>query len=420
VMRTRDLSRREFVALMGAGLAASSAAAQLQPQRTLYAYVGSWTQGPFGVGGGGGIQVFTVDMSDGSLTPMSRTGPEFDNLNAGYLSISPNGRVLYSTNEIKNLNGEFGAGGGILSFSIDQSDGSLTHMNTQPSMGVNPAYVTIDATGAWVLATNHGNYDPVVTVVKRDGIPEIEKIYDDGTVSMFPVRPDGTLDPASDVAVLERLSSVDPVAQQSSHAHSANFDPSNSFVIVCDKGTDRLYTYRVDAVSRTLADGKFFATAPGISPRHSAFHPRLPYVFVINERASTVSSFQFDADTRDVSHIQSVSTLPADFTTRNTTADIRVHPDGQFVYGSNRGHDSIAIYRIDEASGELTTVDIVSTLGQTPRGFNFDPSGRYIFVANQGSNSVVTFEVDPDSGLLTPTGAQAEALKPACVKFLAV
>ena len=112
--------------------------------------------------------------------------------------------------------------------------------------------------------------------------------------------------------------------------------------------------------------------------------------------------------------------MPADFTARNSTADIRVHPNGQFVYGSNRGHDSIAIYRVDEATGELTTVDIVSTRGQTPRGFNFDPSGRYIFVANQGSNSVVTFEVDPDSGLLTPTGAQAEALKPACVKFLEI
>ena len=293
-------------------------------------------------------------------------------------------------------------------------------MNTQPSMGVNPAYITIDATGTRVLTSNHGNYDPVVRVTERKGVPKIEKVYDDGTVAIYPVRDDGTLAPASDVVVLERLSGPDPIAQQSAHAHSVNFDPSNSFVIVCDKGADRIYTYRVDPGSFTLTDEKFFETVPGISPRHSAFHPTRPYVFVINERASTVSSLEYDASTREVNHIQSIATIPSDFTTRNTTADIRVHPNGRFVYGSNRGHDSIAIYSVDEATGELMTIDIVSTLGQTPRGFNFDPSGRYIFVANQGSNSIVTFEVNPDSGMLTPTGAEAEALKPACIKFLTV
>ncbi len=415
-----ELSRRDFVALMGAGLVASSTGARAQSQQTLYAYVGSWTQGPFGVGGGGGIQVYAVDMSDGSLTQVSRTGPEFENLNAGYLCISPDGRFLYSTNEIKNLNSEFGGGGGLLSFSINRNDGSITHMNTQPSMGVNPAYITIDATGTRVLTSNHGNYDPVVRVTERKGVPKIEKVYDDGTVAIYPVRDDGTLAPASDVVVLERLSGPDPIAQQSAHAHSVNFDPSNSFVIVCDKGADRIYTYRVDPGSFTLTDEKFFETVPGISPRHSAFHPTRPYVFVINERASTVSSLEYDASTREVNHIQSIATIPSDFTTRNTTADIRVHPNGRFVYGSNRGHDSIAIYSVDEATGELMTIDIVSTLGQTPRGFNFDPSGRYIFVANQGSNSIVTFEVNPDSGMLTPTGAEAEALKPACIKFLTV
>ena len=405
---------------MGAGLVASSAAAQLRSEQKLYAYVGSWTQGPFGVGGGGGIQVFTVDLSDGSLTPVSRTGPEFDNLNAGYLCISPNGRYLYSTNETKNLNGQSGAGGGILSFAIDPDDGSLAHMNTQPSMGVNPAYVTIDATGTRVLTTNHGNYDPVVTVVRTNGVPKIKAVYDDGTVAMLPVRPDGTLEPASDVAVLERLGGVDPLSQQSPHAHSANFDPSNRFVLVCDKGADRLYVFRVDPGSRTLSDSKFITTAPGISPRHSAFHPQLPYVFVINERASTLSSFHFDPNNGDLSFIQSVPTIPAGFAERNTTADIRVHPNGRFVYGSNRGHDSIAIFRIDESTGQLTSVATVPSQGATPRGFNFDPSGQYIFAANQGSNSVDTFAVDPDSGLLTPTGAHAEVLKPAVVKFLSV
>ncbi len=412
-----ELSRREFVALMGAGLATTTVTGRAQSSRQLYAYVGSWTQGPFGVGGGGGITVFTVDMSDGSLTQVSRTGPEFDNLNAGYLAISPNGRFLYSTDEVKNLNGEFGGGGGVLSFAINQDDGSIAHMNTQPSMGVNPAYLTIDATGSLVLASNHGNYDPVVTVVKRNGVPEIEKIYDDGTVTMLPVRADGTLDPPSDVAVLERTNGVDPVSQQSPHAHSVNLDPGNRFAIVCDKGADRIYVYRVDAESRTFASAKTFSTAPGISPRHSAFHPSLPYVYIINEREASLSSFHFDTETGDVSLIQTLPTIPAGFTERNTPADIRMHPNGRFVYGSNRGHDSIAIFSIDEATGRMTSVDIVPSGGSTPRTINFDPSGEYLFAGNQGTNNVVTFAADPDNGRLTPTGASAQVLKPACIKF---
>lgn len=414
------LSRREFCALMGAGLAANTAAAQIRSSQTLYAYVGSWTQGPFGVGGGGGISVFSVDLTDGSLTPVSRTGPEFENLNAGYLAIHPNGRFLYSTNEVKNLDDEEGAGGGVLSFAINQENGSIVHMNTQPSMGVNPAYITIDATGSLLLASNHGNYDPVVTVVRRNGVAEIQKVYDDGTVSMFPVRPDGTLDPASDVAVLERTRGVDSLSQRSPHAHSVNFDPTNRFVLVCDKGADRIYVYRVDAESRSFEDGTYYSTAPGISPRHSAFHPRLPYVFVINEREPSLSSFGFDPDTGDLRLIQTAPTIPAGFTERNTPADIRIHPNGRFVYGSNRGHDSIAIFSIDEETGRLASAGIVSTQGSTPRGFNFDPSGEYIFVANQGSNEVTTFAVDPDNGNLTPTGATAEVLKPAVIKFLTI
>lgn len=415
-----ELSRRDFVALMGAGLAVTSTATRSQSSGKTYAYVGSWTQGPFGVGGGGGISVFEVHLSDGSLTPVSRTGPEFENLNAGYLCIAPNGQFLYSTNEVGNLDGEFGGGGGVLSFSINPDIGSLTHQNTQPSMGVNPAYISIDATGSRLLASNHGSYVPVVTIVERDGAPAIEKLYDDGTVSMFPVRSDGTLAPAADVAVLERLGGVDPVSQQSPHAHSVNFDPGNRFVLVCDKGADRVYTYRIDPQSNTFEDEKFVDTAPGISPRHSAFHGRLPYVFTINERESSLSSYHFDSDTGELTLVQKIPTIPANFSGRNNPADVQVHPNGRFIYGSNRGHNSIAIYSIDETSGMLTTVGITSTQGSTPRGFSFDPTGEYIFVANQGSNEVVTFAVNPDSGMLTPTGATAEVLKPACVKFLSV
>lgn len=414
------LSRREFVALAGAGLVSASRVARAQSPQRVFAYVGSWTQGPFGVGGGGGISVFSVDVNNGTLEPVSRTGPEFDNMNAGYLCFSPDGRFLYATNEIANLNGELGAGGGILSFAIDPDDGSITHVNTQPSMGVNPAYVTIDATGSHVLASNHGSYNVVVTVVERDGVPEIQRVYDDGTVSIYPVRPDGTLAPASDVAVLERIGGVDPLSQLNPHAHSVNFDPGNRYVLVCDKGADRVYLFEVDLASGTLSEPRFISSAPGSAPRHSVFHPSLPYAFVILERIPGVMSLNFDASTGEISEIDTISTLPEDFQGQNTCADIRVHPNGRFVYGSNRGHDSIAIFALDESTGRLSMTGLVPVQGATPRNFNFDPSGRYVFVCNQGSDSVVTFEADPADGSLTPVGAVANVLKPACIKFLAV
>lgn len=412
-----DVSRRDFLTLLGAGLAASATATQAQSGQRLYAYVGSRTKGGFGVGGGGGLHVLSVDMSNGSLTPVSRTtGPEFENLNVAYIAVSPNGRFLYACHQVENYDGKFG-GGSVLAFAISPKDGSITHLGTQPSMGNYPAYAVIDKAGTWVAVANHGNYDPSVRVVKKNGIPEVEKIWDDGTVALLPVRPDGILGPASDVAVLERTQSVDEYSQRSSHAHSVNFDPSDRIVFVCDKGTDRVYTFRVDRAAGTLTDGKALRTAPGIAPRHSSFHPRLPYVFAVNERESSLSSYRYDVNTGDVRLIETVPTIPAGYAQRNTPADAHVHPNGKFVYTSNRGHNSLAIFRVDEATGRLTPVDIVPAQGSTPRTFDFDPSGRYLFSANQGANSVVTFAVDADTGKLTPTGAKVEVPQPCGIQF---
>lgn len=413
-------TRRNFVTMVGAGFATAAITGRAQASRRLFAYVGSWTQGPFGVGGGGGITVFSVDRATGVLTELSRTGPEFDNLNAGYQCISRNGPYLYSTNEAKNRDGELGVGGAVLSFTINPADGSLTHKNTQPSMGVNPAYISIDATGSFVMAANHGDYVPAVRVTTRDGAPQIEKVYDDGTVAMFPVQSNGTLAPPSDVAVLDRLTTgVDPVSQRSPHAHSVNFDPSNRFVVVCDKGADRLYTFRVDTRSRKLVDRKVFTTAPGISPRHSAFHPSLPYVFIVHERESSIASYRYDTS-GNLELIHTVATIPDGFSERNSPADVRVHPNGPFVYGSNRGHDSVAIFRLDEATGRLESIGIVSSGGATPRGINLDPSGRFLYAANQGSDNVTVFAVNPASGMLAVTDASADVLKPSCIKFVEI
>jgi len=412
-----DLSRRDFFALIGGGLVAGTIAPQAQSGKRLFAYVASWTSGPgIGVGNGGGISVFSVDMTTGTLAPVMRTGPEFDKMNTGYLAVNPNGRFLYATNEVESYDNEYG-GGAVLTFAINQMDGTIAHAGTQPSMGVWPAYISIDKAGSRVTVANHGNYDPSVRVVKKNGVPEVEKVWDDGTVALLPVKPDGTLERASDVAILERTQSVDKVTQRSAHAHSVNWDPSQRMVVACDKGCDRVYTYLVANGSHKLADGKVVKTEPGIAPRHSSFHPRLPYVFIVNERQSSLSSYQYDAQTGDIGLVQTIPTIPADYTMNNSPADVHVHPNGKFVYSSNRGHNSIAIFRIDEASGRMTLVDIVSTQGATPRGFNFEPGGRFLFAGNQGTGNVVTFTVDGESGKLTPTGAKAEVPRPVCIQF---
>jgi 6-phosphogluconolactonase len=414
---TMELSRREFLTATGVALTASAAALRAQPPRRLFAYVASWTSGPgIGVGTGGGISVFSVDTATGALAPVMRTGPEFDRMNTGYLAVNPNGRFLYATNEVESYDNEYG-GGGVLTFMISPSDGSIAHLATQPSMGVWPAYISIDRVGSRVAVANHGNYDPSVRIVKKNGMPEIEKVWDDGTVALLPVKADGVLDRPSDVAILERTTSVDKVTQRSAHAHSVNWDPSQRMVLVCDKGCDRVYTYRVANGSTKLADGKVLKTEPGIAPRHSSFHPTLPFVYVVNERQSSLSCYRYDAGTADIILVHTIATIPAEYTMNNSPADVHVHANGKFVYSSNRGHNSIAIFRIDEASGRMTLVDIVSTQGATPRGFNFEPDGRFLLVGNQGTGNVVTFAVNGETGKLTPTGAKAEVPRPVCIQF---
>jgi 6-phosphogluconolactonase len=379
------------------------------------------------VGGGGGIHVFAVDPRDCSLKALSSVAPE---LNAGYICISPDGRYLYATDERKDFGGKPGAGGGVVSFAIDQQDGSLTRLSSQRSMGAFPAYIAIDRTGSRVVTSNHGSYDTVAQLARtREGVLHLENTYDDATIAMFSPSSAGLLGDACDVAVLERghaagwedESGLDAIFRASPHAHSVNFDPSAQFVLACDKGTDRIYVYRIEAKGCALKQVKVVATPMGTAPRHSAFHPRLPYVFVINELQPSLSSFSFDAKTGDLQAIQTIPTVAKDAINRggkrSMPADVHVHPNGRFVYGSTRGNDTIAIFRIDEATGRMTALDEVSTRGATPRGFNFDPSGRFVLVGNQDSNTVVTFAVDPESGQMSPTGAMVEVPRPVCIRF---
>jgi 6-phosphogluconolactonase len=416
---TGRTSRRDFLALTSAALVGSVhlAGTQEPPGERLYAYVGSRTRGPgFGLGGGGGISVFTVNMNDGSLTQVDKTGEDFDDLNSDGMCISTDGRFLYAVNETLTLDGKDGAGGGVVAFAINRENGSLTHLNTQLSMGVNPCYVVVDATGSRVLVANHGAEAMIVQVVERDGVPVIVNPTDDGTVAMFPVRPDGSLEPACDVAVFERKPLTD--AGPGAAAHSVNFDRTGRWVIACDVGADRIYVYPFDPTSRTLA-GRSFNTPSGRAPRHSVFHPRAPYFFVTNEREASVSSFRFDSATGNVGPVETVPTVPAAYSgPRVSPSNIRLHPNGRFVYSANRGDNSLAVFEVDEDTGRLSLVEIVPSGGQNPREMNFDASGGFLFVANVQSDQVVTFEVDVDTGRLMPTGATTEVPRPSCVHLV--
>ena len=413
-----ETSRRRFLSISGAALAtARFTAAQAPVTRKLYTYVGRHTKGPgFGLGGDGGITVFTVNMKDGTLTKVNQTGQEFDDLTSDSMCISAAGRFLYTMYLTPSLRGTAGAGGGVVAFAINADDGSLKHLNTQPSMGANPAAVLIDSTNSRVLVGNHGAVAKIVTVTKRDGVAVIENPTDDATVALFPVRQDGSLEPACDVHVFTRrpLSQTGPGAA----VHGLSFDRTERWVIATDNGYDHIYVYPFRANSRRL-EGKAFPTPPGRSPRHIVVHPRGPYFFVTNEREASVSSFHFDSDSGDVRAVQDIPTIPVGYSgLRVSPSNIRMHPNGRFIYSANRGDDSVAIVSIDEATGRMTLVDIVKCGGKGPREMNFEPSGRFFFVCNLQSNAVATFVVDANTGQMAQS-ANADVPRPACVSFAA-
>ena len=413
---SNETSRREFLSLSGAALAAAGLGAFQAPERRLFAYVGRRARGAFGSGtaapggapgaggpvaapSGGGVTVFRVNMSDGSLTEVSKTGPEVDDLNCDGMCISADGRLLYAVNQTPNFGGKAGAGGGVSAFAINREDGSLKHLNTQPSMGSNPTAVIIDKTNSRVVVANHGAVAFIATVVKRNGVPVVETLTDDGTVSLYPVRPDGSLEPASDVSVFTRRPPTEP--GPGAAAHQVVFDRTERWAIATDNGYDHLYVYRFNPRLRTL-EGKAYPTPAGKAPRHLAVHPRAPYFFVTNEREASVSSYFFDSNTGEPRHVQTIATIPEGYAgPRVSPGDIQLHPNGRFIYSQNRGDEGIAMFSIDEASGRLTFLGTVKSGGREPREMGFEPSGKYLFECNQKSGDVTTFAVDGDTGKLT-------------------
>ena len=366
----------------------SSVAAQKKVEK-LMVYVGTYTQG----GKSKGIYLLDMDPESGKLTPK---GVVAEVANPSFLAIHPNRRYLYAVGEISDFAGK--KSGAVNAFSIDAGTGALTLLNQQPSRGAGPCHVVVDGAGKNVLVANYGG----------------------GSVAALPVAGDGRLGEAT-AFVQHEGKSVNPQRQEGPHAHSINVDRANRFVFAADLGLDKVLIYRLDAAKGTLApnDPPAGVVPPGSGPRHFAFHPNGRYAYVINEISSTVTAFGFDSNSGALKPVQTLSTLPADYRGGGGTAEIQVHPSGKFLYGSNRGHDSIAIFGIDAGTGMLTPAGHQLTGGKTPRNFGIDPTGNFVLAANQNSDTIVVFRIDTKTGALAPTGHQVEVPSPVCVKFLA-
>lgn len=343
---------------------------------------------------GGTIHRCTLDLATGALSQPQVAAKV---KNPSFQAIHPSGKYLYSVCELYGPPGP--KGGAVCAFAVEPKTGTLTLLNRRPSGGRGPCHISVTPDGTYVLGANYGG----------------------GSVFVLPVGTDGRLGKAS-AFVQHEGKSADPRRQKGPHAHSFNPDKAGRLVFAADLGLDKILIYRLDAAKGTLTpnDPPFVKTAPGAGPRHFSFHPSGTFAYVINELNSTVTAFAYDAKAGRLTPIQSVSTLPKDFTERNSCAEVLVHPSGKFVYGSNRGHDSIAVFAVNAETGKLTPRGQTATRGKTPRNFRIDPTGQYLLAANQNTGNVVVFRINAKTGALTPTGSVVDVKGPTCVRMLPV
>ncbi len=340
-----------------------------------------------------GIYHSTLDLGSGQLAPPQLAA---ETKNASFVAIHPSRKYLYAVGEISDSQGK--PLGGVSAFAIDPVSGGLTLLNQQSSTGAGPCHLVVDATGKNVLVANYGG----------------------GSVAVLPIDSAGKLSAAS-ASIQHTGSSIDKSRQEKPHAHSINLDARNRFAFAADLGLDKVMIYRFDSDKGTLAanDPPAGIVAPGSGPRHFAFHPLGRFAFVNNEMTSSVTAFRYDAEKGSLTEVHTLSTLPNEVK-GNSTAETVVHPSGKFVYVSNRGHDSIAIFAFDETSGMLTTAGHCPSGGKTPRNFNIDPTGQFLLAANQGTNDVFSFRIDQKTGQLTATGSRIEIGGPVCVRFVSL
>jgi 6-phosphogluconolactonase len=382
-MQKSQLGRRDFLIGLAATAAVVESRSASAATTPTWMYVGSFTGE--GRGHGEGLSVFHRSGDSDRWQRIQLLG---DLADPSFVIVDRQRRSLYAAH---------GDATEATAYRIDQANGRLSVLNQQPTRGRNGVHLAIDATGRFLAVANYGS----------------------GTVAVLPINPDGSLAPLSDLASLTGTLGPHRTQQESSHPHDCPFDPTGRFIVVPDKGFDKVYVYRLDTSRGKLVPGTpaDVASRAGAGPRHADFHPTRPYVYVINELDSTITVYHFDPEKGALEPRQVHTTIPSSYTGNNTGAEIAVAPSGRFVYGSNRGHDSIAIFAVDQSSGLLTSVGWEPTQGRTPRFFGLDPTGTHLYAANQNSDTVVIFRVDQTTGKLTPTGETIKVGSPTTIAF---
>ncbi|MHA6246890.1 lactonase family protein [Pontibacter sp. CAU 1760] len=404
----RNHERRTFVKVAAAGImslslalgacssgnnpeqaaAAGAEAAETANKETAMVYVGTYADAD-----SNSIFLYKINPESGELTRVSsfKGGP-----NPSFLTLNEQRSHLYAVNETGDYEGQ--QSGAVSAFAVDQQNGDLSLLNRVASKGGAPCYISVGNDGKTVLVAN----------------------YMGGNVAAFPVQEDGTLAPAADVAQ-HKGTGPNKDRQEAAHAHYMAPGPDGKYAYAVDLGTDKIYAYQLEKGENGLRPAKpavAFATKPGAGPRQLAFHPNGKYAYVINELNSTMTALAYNSGDGSFSEIQTLPTLPVDYKENNQPAAVRVSPDGKFLYGSNRGHNSIVVYRIDESTGKIAHVENVDCGGDWPRDMTIDLTGNILLVANERSNTVNSFKIDKATGKLTATGHKAEMHKPVCVQVV--
>ena len=342
-------------------------------------------------GKGKGIYAYDIDTGSGVTT---NTGIVENVRNPSYLALSPGGGTLFCVNELKS--DDKTTGGMVSAYTLTEDPSEALFLGSQPTDGADPCYLTLDRSGRFLLTAN----------------------FMSGSVSVHPVSDGGELAAMSDFRQ-HRGSSVDPARQRGPHAHAVTVSADNRYVFVPDLGIDAIVVYELDSERGALRDRDDLAVrvTPGAGPRHLVFSRDNRFAYLINELNSTIAAYRYDPSSGTLSETDVVSTLPADYDGPSTCAHIEVSRCGRFLYGSNRGHDTIAAFRIDDRSGQLASIGHFPTGGGCPRSFAIDPTGRFLAAANQDSDAIVLFSIDPDSGALVNTGITVAVPTPVCIVF---
>jgi 6-phosphogluconolactonase len=379
-------TRRDFLSATALGMIGIGTQSRSLGADERFAYIGTYTN----AGPSEGIYRLFLNTTTGA---MRVDGVAAKSADPSFLALHPNGRVLYAVNELSEFGGK--PTGAVTAFAVAQDTGALTPLGQLPSHGTAPCYVSVDRTGHTVLVANYGT----------------------GSVATFTVRQNGSLDVARTI-VQHEGHGPNADRQAGPHAHCIITDPENRFVLAADLGVDGVIVYKFNEKTgsiSTVSNG--VATNPGAGPRHLAFHPTGRFLYVINELDSTLVVYKYDGEHGSLDQVQITASSPGGTGPTNYPADLHVSSSGRFLYASNRGHDTVAVFQVDASSGQLTAIQQVSTGGSWPRNFALDPTGRFLLAANERSHSILSFRVDTETGRLTPTGEKAEIPSPVCIRF---